>query len=303
MDQPTQTTEQVWPERPLEDYLAELRETGFTVLDNLVDQDALARIVAATDARIPELDPAAPEFDGRFGVPDGISWSQDICHAVTHPAALWVMRTYLQTDGIRFCHQPAMTVLRPAKDLLGEFPEEGWHADYPYHPDVYPDDRWRDETVYGVQFNLCIDDFTLENGATQYVPGSHLACRWPPRAFNEGGTRMGVAPHDEVVQMVARAGAALIYDSRTWHRACPELNASGKDRRAILNAVCPDWVRSMVDKTAGTERYRASGMADQLPESVSSEIERLCHDSPLPAPNDAPVITEKVYNGPRKIQI
>jgi hypothetical protein len=227
MDQPTQTTEQVWPERPLGDYLAELRETGFTVLDNLVDEEALARIVAATDARIPELDPPPPEFDGRFGVPDGISWSQDICHAVTHPAALWLMRTYLQTDGIRFCHQPAMTVLRPAKDLLGEFPEEGWHADYPYHPDVYPDDRWRDEAVYGVQFNLCIDDFTLENGATQYVPGSHLACRWPPRAFNESGTRMGVAPHDEVVQMVAGAGAALIYDSRTWHRACPELNASG----------------------------------------------------------------------------
>ena len=66
MDQPTQTTEQVWPERPLEDYLAELRETGFTVLDNLVDQNALARIVAATDARIPELDPAPPEFDGRI---------------------------------------------------------------------------------------------------------------------------------------------------------------------------------------------------------------------------------------------
>ena len=124
MDQPTHTTEQVWPERPLEDYLVELRETGFTVLDKLVDEESLARIVAATDARIPNLDPPPPAFDGRFGVPDGISWSQDICHAVTHPAALWVMRTYLQTDGIRFCHQPAMTVLRPAKDLLGEFSEE-----------------------------------------------------------------------------------------------------------------------------------------------------------------------------------
>ncbi len=62
MDQPTQTTEQVWPERPLEDYLAELRETGFTVLDNLVDEEALARIVAATDARIPELDPPPPNL-------------------------------------------------------------------------------------------------------------------------------------------------------------------------------------------------------------------------------------------------
>ena len=111
-----------------------------------------------------------------------ISWSQDIA-TVTHPR-LWVMRTYLQTDGI---------LLSPASDdgaeaskrLLGEFPEEGWHADYPYHPDVYPDDRWRDETVYGVQFNLCIDDFTVS------APNM---CRAHPRAAGPRGLSTKAAP-------------------------------------------------------------------------------------------------------------
>jgi len=303
MDRPSPIDGLAWPSRPLDDYLAELQTHGLTVLDGLIDEPALARIKAETNARIPELDPPAPDYDDRFGVPHGISWSDDVCNAVTHPAALWVLRAYLGTSNIRFCHQPAMTVLRPAKDLIGQFPEEGWHADYPYHPDVYPDDRWQDDAVYGVQFNLCVDPFRLDNGATQYVPGSHRVGRWPPRAFNEGGTRMGEGAHQDVEQMVAPAGAALIYDSRTWHRACPELNVSGEDRLAILNAVCPSWVRSMVDKTSGTERYRASGMAERLTPRVREEIEALCHTDVQPVPEGVPEILEKHYAGPRKIQI
>ena len=303
MNQPERSDEASWPSRPLDDYLAELKAKGFTVLDGLIDEPALERIKVATKARIPVLEPPAPDFDDRFGVPDGISWSEDVCNAVTHPAALWLLRAYLGVPAIRFCHQPAMTVLRPAKDLVGKYPEEGWHADYPYHPDVYPDDHWQDESVYGVQFNLCVDAFRLDNGATQYVPGSHLACRWPPRAFNEGGTRMGEGAHQYVRQMVAPAGAALIYDSRTWHRACPELNVSGEDRLAILNAVCPAWVRSMVDKTPGTERYRASRMAERLTPRVREEIEALCHTRVQPVPQGVPEILEKHYVGRRKIQI
>ena len=292
-----------WPARPLDDYLGELRTHGYTVVDGLIDEAALERIKTVTAQQIAQLEPAPPAFDDRFGVPHGIAWSQDVCNAVTHPAALWVLRAYLGASNIRFCHQPAMTVLRPAKDLIGQFPEQGWHADYPYHPDVYPDDRWQDDAVYGVQFNLCVDAFRPENGATQYVPDSHLRRRWPPRAFNEGGTRMGTAPHNKVMQMVAPAGSALIYDSRTWHRACPELNVSGEDRLAILNAVCPAWVRSMVDKQAGTERYRASNMAAQLDPQVRDEIEALCHANRIPPPAGAPVILEKQFVGPRKIQI
>ena len=114
---------------------------------------------------------------------------------------------------------------------------------------------------------------------------------------------MGEGTHQFVEQMVAPAGAALIYDSRTWHRACPELNVSGEDRLAILNAVCPSWVRSMVDKMPGTERYRASRMAERLTPRVREEIEALCHTDVQLVPEGVPEILEKHYAGPRKIQI
>ncbi|MBL6687431.1 MAG: phytanoyl-CoA dioxygenase family protein [Pseudomonadales bacterium] len=290
------------PEKPLEFYLQALREHGFTVLDHVVSEAALKNIRQATYAQIALLDPAPPAFDDRFGVPNGIAWSADICRAVTHPVALALIRAYMETEAIHFCHQPAMTVLRPAKDLIGEHPESGWHSDYPYHPDVYPEDRWADDAVYGVQFNICIDDFRADNAGTQFVPNSHRLKRYPPKAMNEGGTKMGVAPHENVAQMLAPAGSALIYDSRMWHRASPELNISGQDRLAILNAVCPSWVRPMVDKKPGMKHFGASNMAAQLAPSVREELTRLCLSAHQAPPVDAPVILEKP-DVPRRIAI
>ena len=298
---PPQLPEDQKPSRPLETYLAELREHGYTVLDGVVDKAALARIREDTDAACKALGERPPDFDDRFGVPNSIAWSRDVCRAVTHPGALWVMRAYLETD-IHFCHQPAMTVLRPAKELIGHHPESGWHSDYPYHPDVYPEDRWTDETIYGVQFNICIDAFRTDNAATQFVPQSHRKQCFPPVEMNRGGTRMGVSPHEAVAQMVAPEGSALIYDSRIWHRACPELNISGSDRLAILNAVCPNWVRPMVDKRPGVVVYRDSDMASSLPASVAEEITRLCCTPTQAAPLGSPNILEKPI-GPRKINI
>jgi len=81
------------------------------------------------------------------------------------------------------------------------------------------------------------------------------------------------------------------------------LNVSGEDRLAILNAVCPAWVRSMVDKQPGTKRYRASNMAAQLDPKVRDEIEALCHAERLLPPTGVPSILEKQFVGPRKIQI
>ena len=290
------------PDRAPGDYLDELRTNGFVVVDNVLTSDALERIREATYLEIEKQDPAPAEFDDRFGMPHSITWSPDVCRAVTHPVVLRIIREYLSTEDIHFCHQPAMTILRPTKELLGTFPDSGWHADYPYHPDIYPEDRWQDENIYGVQYNICIDEFRTDNAATQYVPGSHLVKSFPPRGMNEGGTRMGTPPHENVEQMVAPAGAALIYDSRTWHRACVELNESGEDRLAILNAVCPRWVRPMVDKTNGSTVFFESNAESGLDDLTRVELNHLCHSETAPLPDGVPTILEK-QPMPRRIKI
>ena len=281
---------QIGPIRPMSEHLAELSEAGFTVLENVVTPEGILRIREAAMAALARQSPDAGDHDGRVGIRNGVAWSPDVARAITNPFALWLMQTYMGTDEIHHCHAPSVTTMRPARELLGTFPESGWHSDYPYHPGVLPFENWADAKVMGVQFNICIDEFRADNAATQYQPGSHALCRFPPKEFNEGGTRMGEGVNKEVRQMLAPAGAALVYDSRTWHRACDELNVSGEHRVAILNAVAPSWVIPMIDKRGGAKAYRRSGTKAALNARERATIERLCNDATYQAPVGAPRI-------------
>jgi ectoine hydroxylase-related dioxygenase (phytanoyl-CoA dioxygenase family) len=59
----------------------------------------------------------------------------------------------------------------------------------------------------GANAAWCVDDFTADNGATCFVPGSHLLHRLPE-------------PGEEVVAvpMEAPAGSLVVFESRLWHR-------------------------------------------------------------------------------------
>eukprot|EP01045_Picozoa_sp_COSAG04_P046644 COSAG04_NODE_17010_length_482_cov_0.814621_1_plen_137_part_10 len=78
------------------------------------------------------------------------------------------------------------------------------HADYPYRPGRFLDDVYPESPRFGVQYNVCVDEFTPENvsrhdtqrchlgcillkippsalqGATQFIPESHHSGRDPP---------------------------------------------------------------------------------------------------------------------------
>jgi len=281
------------PPRPLSAYLEELRSTGLTVLPNVLPAHAAATLRDGFMRIWRERYPDEPAHDGRLWVMDGLAWSSALARAVTHPLALQLMRAYMATEAIHFCHQPVITTVKPAKALLGTFPDGGWHSDYPYHPGVFADDRWPDEPVYGVQFNVCIDAFRRDNGATQFLPGSFRLRHWPIDDFNRP-TRMGEPPHEAVEQILAPAGAALIYDARTWHRACYELNVSGENRLAILNAVAPAYVPPMLDKRPVGEQYAAGPVPADLTARERAEIERLCLAPTATPPPDAPRFGERV---------
>ena len=53
--------------------------------------------------------------------------------------------------------------------------ERFFHVDYPYHnlTAPYPDE------ILGIQVICALDDFTIENGATMYLPGSHKMHEFP----------------------------------------------------------------------------------------------------------------------------
>ena len=67
------------------------------------------------------------------------------------------------------------------------------------------------------------------------------------------------------------------YDSRMWHRQCHELNVSGTDRIAILNAVAPAWVLPMMDKAKEFELLcDAQSVVEQLTERERRDLNAMC---------------------------
>ena len=84
-------------------------------------------------------------------------------------------------------------------------------------------------------------DFTEENGATRIVPGSHLSGAQPD----------STVPHTTAtVAAVAPAGAALMWEGRTWHSA--GLNIGNRSRYGITTAYCGPQFRPMENYTLGT---------------------------------------------------
>lgn len=280
-------------QRPSE-HLTELRRNGMTVVNGLIDPDAIARIKQQYAQRRARLHTDETPYDGFFWMGGGLHWCADLVRAVSHPIALWIMQEFMQTSDIHFCHEPIITTLKPAKDLLGTFPDDGWHADYPYHPGVFPDEHWPADPVLGVQFNICVDPFRKDNGGTQYLPGSHHRLHWPPAEFNQGGTRLREGLHKDVEHIEAPAGSAVLYDSRTWHRRCDESNISGKDRLAILNAVTPSWVLPMSDKKPASKQYKTSDVFRQLSEREQQDIDRLCCHATSATPSDMPLLNRRI---------
>ena len=279
---------------PASAHVYELREQGFTIVENVLDAASIARLKTSASQVRAERHADESNHDGHFWMMDPLVWSADVARAAVHPVALWIVRQYLETEEIHFCHQPLITTLTPADRLRGTHPDGGWHSDYPYHRGVLPWDAWPARPILGVQFNICVDAFRADNAATQYLPGSHrLRSAGPPPEFNCGGTRMGHGQHAEVRQWLAPAGAGLIYDARMWHRACYELNTSGRDRLAILNAVAPAFVPPMMDKRPLAEAFPDSPVAGVLNARERMEVERLCLAPTKPTPPGMPKLARK----------
>lgn len=118
----------------------------------------------------------------------------------------------------------SLNVVQPRQPL------DDWHLDYPYNE--MP--RLVAGGLLGVQCVLTLDRFTVANGATCYVPGSHQPPTPPPRDQDH--------PH---TVLEAEPGTLLIMAASTWHRS--GYNATGQPRAAILLSFVERWVRPLGD--------------------------------------------------------
>ncbi len=106
----------------------------------------------------------------------------------------------------------------------------------PYVANIHRDVRsFSLETRIMVQMLVMIDDFTLENGATHVLTGSHLR---PERPADEEFFQ-------RADRAVGRAGSVLLFDSQAWHAA--GANTTDAPRRCLTLTFTRPAVKQQMD--------------------------------------------------------
>ena len=140
--------------------------------------------------------------------------------AIQHPKMLTAMEYLLGAD----CTLSSFTV----NVLYPEAPDAGLHIDYPLSglPTPRPNFPMVANSVW------FLDDWTLENGATSCVPGSHRRLE----ALPEPGVQ-----YDDKVQICGPRGSVLIVNGAIWHGSSE--NRTNEPRVGLLGFFCRSMLK------------------------------------------------------------
>jgi ectoine hydroxylase-related dioxygenase (phytanoyl-CoA dioxygenase family) len=190
----------------------DLREAGFVVLPGPLASERLARLVEAYDravagasaddvaigsstTRVNDFVNRGPEFDGLYLYEPLL---EACCRIIGQPFKLSTM------------HARTVRPYTRAQKL---------HVDFRREEDGWP----------MVGFILMIDEFRDDNGATRFVPGSHL---WP--TVSPDLPQDMSADYEGQVLACGPAGSVIIYNGSVWHGHTA--SRVGEPRRSIQGA-------------------------------------------------------------------
>jgi ectoine hydroxylase-related dioxygenase (phytanoyl-CoA dioxygenase family) len=143
---------------------------------------------------------------------------------VQHPQVLSVIEAILAEDivlGGFSAH-----ILHPGAQRMGV------HVDYPYWAMSPPYPQF---PVLEVQVIWLVEDFTEDNGAPLFVPGSQKLA-----------TKPDLAQFERVAQKItAKAGTAIISHGLCWHDT--SVNSTDKPRVSILGNYTPQYIHPLED--------------------------------------------------------
>ena len=201
----------------LEQNLADLDDTGYTVLKNAFSAE-FADELRAEAHRNHEAAPPNTGFRATMLLRRGRLWEQ----AVIHPWVL-TLAEYLLGRGC-LIYQSDTIIKGPGLDT-----HPGLHADYGASriAEPFPDYCLEATAVWA------IDDFDADAGPTVVVPGSFRRRRQVP----PGTTR------EDVVTIEMQKGSIAFWHGATWHGAMPR-KAPGT-RTSLHNAYCRYFMRPL----------------------------------------------------------
>jgi hypothetical protein len=219
------------------DAARQLRDLGFVIVPGPDLAEGISQLRHAYDQAVATADPAdvgigsstrvrafvngGPEFDKIYVYPPLLA---ACCQIIGGPFKLSGMR---------------------ARTLEPGAPMEALHVDVKHGADGWP--------IVG--FIWMIDAFEAENGATRFVPGSHVDHR-DPRDVLEST----MAPHNAQVLACGPAGSLIIFNGSVWHSHTS--NASGSRRRSVQGHFVRREARSSTDHAARLNQETSKRIGD-----------------------------------------
>lgn len=203
-----------------EDQQRQLDERGYVVLESLIDRDFLAalrsRILAVFDE---EGERAGREFrteEHAHRLANLVDKGDVFRRAIVLPRLLEYVRHVLG-PGIKL------------SSLNARSADPNTDVGQPLHVDMgaIPDERgyWVCNTVW------MLDDFTLDNGPTRMVPGSHKWGQRPQDVLEDP-----LAPHPDEVMLTGQAGTVAVMNAHLWHGGTA--NRTSRPRLAMHAFYC-----------------------------------------------------------------
>ena len=221
-----------------------LEKDGCIVIEDVLD----ARSVAALASELAPHFESAPHCSGDFyGYAtkrlSGLIAKSPTCQAMAiDPVILGVMDHFL----LKGCRAYQLNLTQAIQIGPGE-PAQVIHRDDLMFNFVHPEFEAMINTMWAV------DDFTVENGATHVVPGSH---KWPPDRQAQ--------PHEET-QGVMKAGSVLIWLGSLQHGG--GATRTSRPRTGIVHSYSLGWLRQ------AEPQYLA--VPKEIPRTFPERLQRL----------------------------
>jgi ectoine hydroxylase-related dioxygenase (phytanoyl-CoA dioxygenase family) len=201
----------------------ELDKAGFTVVPGVLPAEHLASVAAAYDAAVE----SAPPDEIKIG--SSTTRVNGLINRGPEFDALYLHHLLLNACG-RILNEPFKLSTMHARTLRSNTDAQNFHVDYQRD--------YRGWTMIG--FIHMVDPFRDDNGATRFVPGSHLWSTVPAELL--AGSR---ADYPGQVLACGPAGSMILFNGSVWHGHAA--NRSAEPRRSIQGA----YIRRDAESKAG----------------------------------------------------
>ncbi len=206
--------------------LATLARDGYCVLPGVIPPAEIGAVRDSVAAAVRTHSSLPPPQGYATGF---LRLNQAIAPYLAHPRLMAVV------DRL-FGEFPRISMLTGAINGQG-IPRGEMHADWPFNQNSkarvrapYPD------IVMNLVTMWMLTDYTVENGGTIVIPGSHRR-DYSPR---HGTAHDPMAVYEGEVQLQGRAGDVGLFDARTWHAIAP--NRSDAPRIGVIVRYAPWWI-------------------------------------------------------------